>query len=174
MMADKTITALTATTSAVAADEIPMWVAGSAVTRKITRANFLTGYGALATASTWTAAQTMQAGVGIGVASSLLYRPTTGVVRQKLESNTISNLGALTVSNDSNGRGLVYVYNASAGGGALFLVNGGAGTLVAGAGAAFTGTAGNSGTVNVYATGGNILVENRTGGTITAACWVVL
>ena len=173
-MADTTINGLTATTSAVAADEIPMWVAGSAVTRKITRANFLTGYGALATASTWTAAQTMQAGVSIGVASSLLYRPTTGVVRQTLETNTITNLGALTVSTGVSGRGMVYVYNATAGGGALFLVNGAAGTLVAGSAAAFTGTAGNSGTVNVYATGGNILIENRTGGTITVACWVLL
>jgi len=43
MMADKTITQLTATTSAVAADEIPIWVVGSAVTRKITKANFLQG-----------------------------------------------------------------------------------------------------------------------------------
>ena len=42
-MADKTITQLTATTSAVGADEIPLWVAGSAVTRKITKANFLQG-----------------------------------------------------------------------------------------------------------------------------------
>lgn len=43
MMADKTITQLTATTSAATADEIPIWVAGSAVTRKITKANFLQG-----------------------------------------------------------------------------------------------------------------------------------
>ena len=53
MMADKTITQLTATTSAATADEIPIWVAGSAVTRKITKANFLqgafTGGGTLAT-----------------------------------------------------------------------------------------------------------------------------
>ena len=42
-MADKTITQLTATTSAATADEIPIWVAGSAVTRKITKANFLQG-----------------------------------------------------------------------------------------------------------------------------------
>lgn len=42
-MADKTITQLTATTSAATADEIPLWVAGSAVTRKITKANFLQG-----------------------------------------------------------------------------------------------------------------------------------
>jgi hypothetical protein len=52
-MTDKTITQLTATTSAVGADEIPMWVAGSGVTRKITRANFigatLTGAGTIAT-----------------------------------------------------------------------------------------------------------------------------
>ena len=52
-MADKTITQLTATTSAATADEIPIWVAGSAVTRKITKANFLqgafTGGGTLAT-----------------------------------------------------------------------------------------------------------------------------
>lgn len=52
-MTDKTITALTATTTAVGTDEIPMWVAGSAVTRKITRANFLAGYAAN-TDSTWT------------------------------------------------------------------------------------------------------------------------
>ena len=43
-MADKTITQLTATTSAATADEIPIWVAGSAVTRKITKANLLSGY----------------------------------------------------------------------------------------------------------------------------------
>ena len=52
-MADKTITQLTATTSAATADEIPIWVAGSAVTRKMTKANFLqgafTGGGTLAT-----------------------------------------------------------------------------------------------------------------------------
>lgn len=52
-MADTTINGLTATTSAVAADEIPMWVTGSAVTRKITKANFLggamTGGGTIAT-----------------------------------------------------------------------------------------------------------------------------
>ncbi len=42
-MADKTITALTATTSAATADEIPIWVAGSAVMRKVTKANFLQG-----------------------------------------------------------------------------------------------------------------------------------
>jgi len=42
-MADKTITQLTATTSAASSDEIPIWVAGSAVTRKITKANFLQG-----------------------------------------------------------------------------------------------------------------------------------
>jgi len=52
-MADTTINGLTATTSAVAADEIPLWVAGSAVTRKITRANFLSGYGAN-TDGSWT------------------------------------------------------------------------------------------------------------------------
>ena len=65
-MADTTINGLTATTSAVAADEIPIWVAGSAVTRKITRSNFLTGYGALATAGTWTALQTFSAGISLG------------------------------------------------------------------------------------------------------------
>ena len=156
-MADTTINGLTATTSAVAADEIPMWVAGSAVTRKITRANFLTGYGALATASTWTAAQTMQAGVSIGVASSLLYRPTTGVVRQTLETNTITNLGALTVSPGVSGRGMVYVYNATAGGGALFLVNGAAGTLVGGPPAAFPGPAGKMGTGHGVPTRGDTM-----------------
>ena len=73
-MADKTITALTATTSAASSDEIPMWVAGSAVTRKITKANFLTGYGALATASTWTALQTFSAGVSLGNETLSAYR----------------------------------------------------------------------------------------------------
>ena len=53
MVADRRIPQLTATTSAATADEIPIWVAGSAVTRKITKANFLqgafTGGGTLAT-----------------------------------------------------------------------------------------------------------------------------
>ena len=52
-MADKTITDLTVTTSAAAADEIPIWVAASSATRKITKANFmggvLTGAGTVAT-----------------------------------------------------------------------------------------------------------------------------
>jgi len=52
-MTDKTINALTATTTAVGADEIPMWVAGSGVTRKITRENFLSGYAAIIN-GTWT------------------------------------------------------------------------------------------------------------------------
>lgn len=52
-MADRTITQLTVTTSAAAGDEIPIWVAASSVTRKITKANFmggvLTGAGTVAT-----------------------------------------------------------------------------------------------------------------------------
>lgn len=87
-MADKTIAALTATTSAATADEIPIWVAGSAVTRKITKANFLqgafTGGGTvatggftltvpatgtaalLATAQTFSALKTFSAGISFG------------------------------------------------------------------------------------------------------------
>lgn len=56
-MADVTIGgatgALTVTTTAVGADLVPMWVAGSGVTRAITRANFLSGYAAN-TDGTWT------------------------------------------------------------------------------------------------------------------------
>lgn len=87
-MADTTITGLTATTSAATADEIPIWVAGSAVTRKITKANFLqgafTGGGTVATggytltvpatgtaallgtAQTFSALKTFSAGISFG------------------------------------------------------------------------------------------------------------
>lgn len=42
-MANKTINDLTTTTSAASSDLIPLWVAGSAVTRKITKLNFMGG-----------------------------------------------------------------------------------------------------------------------------------
>ena len=96
------------------------------------------------------------------------------MVRQTVGTKSVANLGTMTLSTSVGGRGLVFVYNASSGYPALFLVSGAAGTLVAGSAAAFTGTAGNSGTINVYATGGNLLVENRTGGTIPISCWVLL
>lgn len=52
-MANKTINDLTVTTSAAAADLVPVWVAASSVTRKVTKANFigavLTGGGTVAT-----------------------------------------------------------------------------------------------------------------------------
>lgn len=100
-MADKTITELTATTSAATADEIPIWVAGSAVTRKITKANFLqgafTGGGTvatggftltvpatgtaalLATANVFTAAQTIN--TALATASFVVQRSGTDAVQ---------------------------------------------------------------------------------------------
>jgi hypothetical protein len=172
-MTDKTINALTATTTAVAADEIPMWVAGSAVTRKITRANFLTGYAALATASTWTAAQTMQAGVNIGVASAQLYRPAAGVVRQKLEGVTLADTGALVVATGT-GRALVYVYYATIGVSALVAVDGsGSSTLIYGSTSYFGTTAGTASRINVYASGTNVTVQNLRGADAFIYCWAL-
>ena len=171
-MADTTINGLTATTSAVAADEIPIWVAGSAVTRKITRANFLTGYGALATASTWTAAQTMQAGVNIGVAASALTRPTTGVVRQAVETASIANDGALVISTSISG--FVFIYDLSDGAFAIVSVAGGAGTLISGSTSVFTGTAGTASRINVYylaATG--IVIQNKRGSSVSVSAVVM-
>ena len=172
-MADKTITQLTATTSAVAADEIPMWVAGSAVTRKITKANFLTGYGALATASTWTAAQTMQAGVNIGVAAAQLYRPAAGVVRQKLEGVTLANDGTIVVA-AGTGRALVYVYYASVGVSALVAVDGsGSATIIYGSASYFSTTAGTASRINVYASGTDVIVQNKRGADAFLYCWAL-
>ena len=172
MMADKTITQLTAAASAAASDEIPLWVAGSAVTRKITKANFLTGYGALATASTWTAAQTMQAGINIGVAASALTRQTGGVVRQAVETNTIANNGALVVS--PSNVALIYLLDASDGAFAIISIVAATGVIVSGSTSVFSVTAGTASRVNVYYSAGTgIIVENKRGSTITVSAIVM-
>lgn len=171
-MADTTINGLTATTSAVAADEIPIWVAGSAVTRKITRANFLTGYGALATASTWTAAQTMQAGVGVGVAASALTRPAAGVVRQAIDGTSLANDGTITLSTSSSG--LIFVYDASDGAFAIISIAAATGTIISGSTSIYSTTAGTASRVNVYySVGTGVVLQNKRGSSIVVYVFVM-
>jgi len=100
-MADRTITQLTAITSAVGADEIPLWVAGSGVTRKITRSNFLTGYGALATANIWSAKQTLEAGIAIR------YLSMTASQTRPLSDWTGQTSG-LVILHDSDGANVAF------------------------------------------------------------------
>lgn len=193
-MADKTITELTATTSAATADEIPIWVAGSAVTRKITKANFLqgafTGGGTVATGgftltvpatgtaalrgadNAFSAVQTMTAGINIGVAASALTRTTSGVIRQAMETSAIANDGALVISTVNSG--IVFISDLTDGAFAIISVAGGAGTIISGSASIFTGTAGTASRINVYylaATG--IVIQNKRGSSITVSAIVM-
>lgn len=108
-MADKTITALTATTSAAASDEIPIWVAGSAVTRKITKANFLggamTGGGTLATGGyTLTVPESMTA-AGRNVANTYTQTQTIQL------ASTGANGVVVDMPTSTSGNGVLVLYN---------------------------------------------------------------
>lgn len=106
----------------------------------------------------------------IGAATAQLYRYAAGVMRQQIEGVSLANNATMIVNNDS-AYGLVWVFNQSDGPTGLIGVAGGAGTLIYGSGAAFSGTAGNAGTVNVYGSGGKVYVENKRGATKTLAVW---
>lgn len=133
-MANKTINDLTVTTSAASSDLIPLWVAGSSVTRKITKANFmggvLSGAGTIATAgftltlpATGTAAlreaaNTFTAVQTISYASATLtVTPTSGAGRvQILAADNGTGIGNnVFIQRNSNGStpaaGLLYMHD---------------------------------------------------------------
>lgn len=167
-MTDKTINALTATTTAVAADEIPMWVAGSAVTRKITRANFLAGYGALATASTWTAAQTFSAAINIGNSSNKLLRYDAGIV-QLLPGETFALAANAVYTFAAKPGGIVIILDGSSGHYGMFTARAGgnATTEVAESGSNFSVTKDNAGTINFYFDTSAYYIQNKHGSSRT-------
>lgn len=173
-MADTTINGLAIeNTAPTANDLVGLWNVAAGRYEKIKRSNLLTGYGALAVANTWTAAQTMQAGINVGVAGALLARPMQGVIRQKLESVSIADNATLTISSDTAARGFFMLYNATDGLMSVGVANGSAVTLLFG-GASFATTADNAGTINVYTSGNNIIVQNKRGGSRQIQVWLVL
>lgn len=194
-MAELTVDGLGELTSPAANDEIGIWDVSAGQYLKIRRDTLvggtITGGGTVATGgftltvpatgtaalrgadNNFSAAQTMQAGIGVGVAGALLARPMQGVIRQKLENVTIADSGTLTISADATARGLFLLYDASEGNVAVGVAQGATVTLLYG-GASFATTADNAGTMNIYTSGNNIIVQNKRGGSRVIQVWLVL
>lgn len=117
-----------------------------------------------------TNSRVIPAAIGVGVAANLLQRHAAGVVRQAVETTTLANDGTLAVS--ASNSGFVFLSDLSDGAMALFSVAGAGGTLIAGSSSVFSGTAGTASRMNVYATGGQITVQNKLGATKTI--WVIV
>lgn len=173
-MTDKTINALTATTTAAAADEIPMWVAGSGVTRKITRANFLNGYASLAAANTWATAQTFAAAINIGNSSNKLQRYAAGIV-QLLPGESFTLADNETYAFPQKPGGIVIILDNSSGHYGIFTARGGgnATTEVAESGSNFSVVKDNAGTINFYFDAGAYYIQNKRGSSRTLAVLVL-
>lgn len=87
-MANKTINGLTVTTSAAAADLVPIWVAGSAVTRRITKVNFI--------------GATLTGGGTIATGGYTLTVPATGTAALREASNIFTATQTVNVASDGN------------------------------------------------------------------------
>lgn len=158
------LTELSAASSVATGDQLAVNQSGT--DRRIT-AGTLFGY-------VTAALQTFTQGIAIGVASNRLYRPTAGVLRQRLETVAVANNAGLYLTADSNGRGMVYVYHADSGRSALFVVDGGVGAIVYGSTSFFAGdyTAGRI-VVRADGTPLQLIVSNQTGASATLAAWVI-
>lgn len=194
-MTDKTINTLdTELTTVGANDLIGVWDVAAAQYKKAKRSNVvgatITGGGTIALGgytltvpatgtaalrgadNNFSAAQTMQAGINVGVAASALIRQTGGVVRQAIETNTIANNGALVVTTANTA--LVIINDATDGAVAIVSVAGGAGTVIAGSASIFTGASGTASRLNIYYSSGiGVVIQNLRGSTVTVSAFVV-
>jgi hypothetical protein len=193
-MAELTVDGLGELTSPAANDEIGIWDVSAGQFLKIQRSTLvgatITGGGTIALGgytltapatgtvalrgadNAFSVAQTMAAGINVGVAASALTRPTGGVVRQAIESNVVANDGALVVSTFNTA--IVFINDATDGAVAIVSVAGGAGTLIAGSSSIFTGTAGTASRLNVYYLAGTgIVIQNKRGSSITLSAIVM-
>lgn len=110
--------------------------------------------------------------LGVGAAASLLSRPVAGSVRQGVETTTIANGATLAIS--TSNAGFVFISDASDGALAIIVVAGAGGTLIYGSTSIFSGTAGTASRMNVYATGGQITVQNNLGSSKVISAFVIL
>ena len=193
-MAELTVDGLGELASPAANDEIGIWDVSAGQYLKIRRDTLvggtITGGGTVATGgftltvpatgtaalrgadNNFSAAQTMQAGINVGVAASALIRQTGGVVRQAIETNTIANNGALVVTTANTA--LVIINDATDGAVAIVSVAGGAGTVIAGSASIFTGASGTASRLNIYYSCGiGVVIQNLRGSTVTVSAFVV-
>ncbi len=184
-MADKTITQLTATATAASSDEIPIWVAGSAVTRKITKANFMggafTGGGTVATggytltvpatgtaallgtAQTFTGAKTFSGGADFALltidSQATLDMPSTGILTMIGTEVSIPAGGNVTVARGIGG--LLIIGTTSAARTSIYAINQQVGiTVVSEDTAGFSRVAATANHINVTISGSNIVIDN--------------
>lgn len=193
-MAEYTVDGLGELTSPAANDEIGIWDVSAGQFLKIQRSTLvgatITGGGTIALGgytltapatgtvalrgadNAFSVAQTMAAGINVGVAASALTRPTGGVVRQAMESNVVANDGALVVSTRT--LGMVFIEDQTDGAYAIVSVAAGAGVVISGSASIFTGTAGTAGRLNVYYLAGTgIVIQNKRGSSITLSAIVM-
>lgn len=183
-MADKTINTLdTELTTVGANDLIGVWDVAAAQYKKAKRSNVvgatITGGGTIALGgytltipatgtaalrgadNNFSAAQTMQAGINVGVAGALLSLFADGVIRQALDGATLANDATLEIG--SRPRGLVYVDAAVIGACALYSVDSAGSTLIAGMSTYFGTAAGTASKFNVYNNAGKLTLQNKYG-----------
>lgn len=173
-------------------DEIPIWDKSAGQAKKITRANLvgaiINGNGVINTngktlaipadgtsalreaAQTFTAIQTFSAGAAFGVLNSLLYRPSAGVLRQRLEWVTVAQNGLIVIASDT-GWAIVHVFDATDGKFAMFAVEGGAGRLIHGDANYFAGS-GNT-KIMVFGLNGVVYLQNFFSDTKQISVWAL-
>lgn len=192
-MAELTVDGLGELTSPAANDEIGIWDVSAGQYLKIRRDTLvggtITGGGTIATGgftltvpatgtaalkgtdNAFSVAQTMAAGINVGVAGALLSLYADGVIRQALDGAMLNNDATLAIS--SRARGLVYVDVAAIALCALYLVDNTGSTLVAGNATYFGTAAGTASKFNVYNNAGQLTLQNKYGSVSTVLVMVI-